>query len=303
MASEDKNKKISNKKLLVFAVVCLILFMLSQDGALAWFGLSSTSEVGNDSMLRFYAINVGQGDSSFFAFPNGQNMLVDAGTSKSWDAINSFLKEHNVKKIDLLVATHPHSDHIGSICKVIKNYDIEEVWDDGYIHGSKLQRDYYSAVLKKNIPFKKVSAGYEKAFGDVRVKVLAPVRLLKGTNSDANNNSIVLLVNYKDVSFFMTGDMERAERDTFEMPRATVLKAAHHGSKTGTNSWLLSRVRPKIITLSYGAGNEYGHPHKPVVNVIKKFNLTRFDTKDGTICIATDGRKLKYNKKQVVKND
>lgn len=293
-----KNSK--NKKLLltIFIIVSLSLIIQSQLP-----GSTTTNEVGDSSMLRYYAVNVGQGDCSYIAFPNGQNMLIDAGPAKSKAAIVAFLKEHKVNKIDLLVATHPHSDHIGAVCSVIKKYEIGEVWDSGYIHGSKNQKDFYKAVLDKKIPFKKISAGYTKNFGKVNVKVLAPAQLLSGTNSDANNNSIVMLVTYGKVTFLLPGDMERAERDTFEIPQATVLKAAHHGSKTGTNSWLLSKVKPKIIVLSYGERNDYGHPHKSVVNVIKKFNLLRFDTKDGTICIATDGRELKYNKKQVVPND
>lgn len=284
--------------MLFFVVISLCLIIQSQQ-----LGVAKTNEVGNSNMLRFYALNVGQGDCSCFIFPDGKSMLVDAGTSKSKNAIIAFLKEHNIKKIDLLVATHPHADHIGSICAVIDKFEIGEIWDSGYNHGSNYQKKFYEKVLNKNIPFKRVSAGYTKDFENVRIKVLAPVRLLSGTNSDANNNSIVLLVSYGQISFLMTGDMERAERNTFELPIATVLKAAHHGSRTGTDKAMLSRVKPEIITLSYGEGNEYGHPHKSVVNAIKKFHLLRFDTKDGTICIATDGKNLKYNKNQVVPNE
>lgn len=288
----------------MFILVSLCVFVAGQRSARSFAGLSSTDEVGDSSMLRYYAVNVGQGDCTFFAFPNGQNMLVDAGTPKSFAAINAFLKEHGVKKIDLLVVTHPHSDHIGAAATIIKKYDVGEVWDSGYIHGSNLQKEFYQAVKDKKIPFKAPQAGYIKNFGKVSVKVLAPVvRYLKNTSSDPNNNSIVMLVSYGQVSFFMTGDMERAERDTFAIPRATVLKAAHHGSSNGTNNWLLNRVRPKIITLSYSEGNKYGHPHKQAVKAINKFNLIRFDTVDGTVCLATDGKEIKYNKKRVVKND
>lgn len=293
-----KNRQNNKLILAVFIIISLVLTIQSQQP-----GSAKTNEVGDASMLRFYAVNVGQGDCSYFAFPNGQNMLVDAGTAKSKGAVLAFLKEHKVKKIDLLIATHPHSDHIGSICAVIDKYEIGEVWDNGCIYGSNYQKDFYKTVLDKKIRFRKVSAGYTKNFGTVNVKVFAPVRILSGTNSDTNNNSIVMLVTYGDVKFLLAGDMERAERDTFELPSANVLKAAHHGSKTGTNSWLLSRVNPQIITISYGEDNDYGHPDKSVVNAIKKFGIKRFDTKDGTICIATDGKELKYNKKQVVPND
>ncbi len=290
--------------MLLLILVSLCIFVAGQRSARSFAGLSSTDEVGDASMLRYYAVNVGQGDCTFFSFPNSQCMLVDAGTPKSFAAINAFLKEHDVKKIDLLVVTHPHSDHIGVTAKIIKKYAIGEVWDSGYIHGSNLQKEFYQAVKDKKIPFKVPQAGYIKNFGKVSVKVLAPkVRYLKNTSSDPNNNSIVMLVSYGQVSFFMTGDMERDERDTFAIPRATVLKAAHHGSSNGTNNWLLNRVRPKFITLSYGEGNKYGHPHKQAVKAINKFNLIRFDTVDGTVCLATDGREIKYNKKQVVKND
>ncbi len=291
-----EKRKSRNILCLFFITAALFLFIQSQS-----LGKNKTAETGSADMLRYYAVNVGQGDCTFFAFPDGQNMMVDAGTPKSCGAIKAFLKEHKVKQIDLFVATHPHSDHIGSACSVIRNFNVKEVWDSGYVSGSKYQKDLYGAIkADKKIAFKVPPAGYVRNFGGVSVKVLAPVRILKGTNSDANNNSIVMLVTYGDVSFLMTGDMERPERDTFSIPRAEVLKAAHHGSRDGTNKWLLNRVRPKIITLSYGEGNEYGHPHKEAVKAIKAFNLIRFDTVDGTVCLATDGRRIKYNEKQVV---
>jgi competence protein ComEC len=268
------------------------------------FTKKSAPEIGSTTDLRYYAINVGQGDSSLFIFPDGRTMLIDAGTPEAGETVVDFLKGKGIKKIDLLVATHPHADHIGGIQDVLDEFEIGKIWDSGFVYGSSYQKRFYKTIKEKNIPFGRPKRGYSEKFGNVTVDVLAPAEELHATHSDANNNSIVLKITYGKVSFLMPGDMEREERRTIEpLPQATVLKAAHHGSKNGTDARVLREVSPEAIVISCAKTNDYGHPHKKVVKAIARAGIMRFDTSDGTVQFSTDGRELKYQKDRVVRSN
>ncbi|MCC8058570.1 MBL fold metallo-hydrolase [Cloacibacillus sp.] len=254
------------------------------------------------AQLRYYAVDVGQGDCSLFILPNGQNIVIDAGPEKNAKQTVRYLKSCGVKKVDLLVATHPHEDHIGGMKELLSAFPVGKVWDSGYNHGSRVQRDFYRAVKEGKIAFGRPKRGFSESFGDVRVDVLGPAKLLKNTDSDANNNGLVLLVTYGDISFLITGDMEREERRTLEpLPQAVVLKAAHHGSRNGTDRKMLRDVSPEIIILSYARGNSYGHPHKEVVKAIREAGVRRFDTADGAVKLRTNGKSITFERKRVVK--
>ena len=252
--------------------------------------------------LRYYAVDVGQGDCSLFILPNGQNIVIDAGPEKNAKQTVRYLKSCGVKRVDLLVATHPHEDHIGGMKELLSAFPVGKIWDSGYNHGSRVQRDFYRAIKDGKIAFGRPKRGFSENFGDVRVDVLGPATLLKNTDSDANNNGLVLIVTYGDISFLITGDMEREERRTLEpLPQATVLKAAHHGSRNGTDGNMLRELSPEIIILSYARGNSYGHPHKEVVKAIREAGVRRFDTADGTVKLRTDGKGITFERKRVVK--
>ncbi|MCC8179222.1 MAG: MBL fold metallo-hydrolase [Cloacibacillus sp.] len=254
------------------------------------------------AQLRYYAVDVGQGDCSLFILPNGQNIVIDAGPEKNAKQTVRYLKSCGVKKVDLLVATHPHEDHIGGMKELLSAFPVGKLWDSGYNHASRVQRDFYRAVKEGKIAFGRPKRGFSESFGDVRVDVLGPAKLLKNTDSDANNNGLVLLVTYGDISFLITGDMEREERRTLEpLPQAVVLKAAHHGSRNGTDRKMLRDVSPEIIILSYARGNSYGHPHKEVVKAIREAGVRRFDTADGAVKLRTNGKSITFERTRVVK--
>lgn len=281
------------KKLSTLTLTVLMLALLSASAPAAAAGKRD---------LRFYAIDVGQGDSSLFVFPTGETMLVDAGPPSSAKNLTRYLKQCGLKKINILVATHPHSDHIGGMNEVIGEFNVGEIWDSGYAHGSDMQIKLYQTIKDKKIPFGRPKRGYKREIGGALVEVLAPSEELRGTSSDANNNSIVLRVTYGSVSFLMTGDMDKEQRRTISpLPGSTVLKAAHHGSRTGTDAKLLREVSPVVIILSYKKGNSYGHPHKEVLRLLaKNKQIKRFDTANGTVKLRTDGKSLTYQKNAVV---
>ena len=201
-----------------------------------------------------------------------------------------------------VVASHPHEDHIGGMKELLSKIPIKQIWDSGYNHGSKVQRDFYQMIKDKKIPFGRPKRGYAAKLGDVTLEVLAPARPLKGTSSDANNNGLIVLVTYGGVSFLMMGDAQKEEQETVSpLPRAAVLKAAHHGAANGTDAALLRDVSPDIVILSYKRGNSYGHPHRETVAAIRKAKILRFDTADGPVKLRTDGKSVTFERKRVVK--
>jgi competence protein ComEC len=170
---------------------------------------------------------------------------------------------------------------------------VGKFWDSGYNHGSETQRDMLSVLRGKKIPFERPKAGFKETIGGASIEVIAPSKPIRGTESDANNNSLVLRVVCDNVSFLMTGDMETEERRSVgKFPRANVLKLAHHGSSNGTDEKMMREVSPDVVILSYGRGNSYGHPHPGVTALIRKFGARSYATADGEIKITTDGRSL-----------
>lgn len=239
-------------------------------------------------------IDVGQGDSIFIQFPNSSNMLVDAGDSAHGKTVVSYLNSLKISKIDILVATHPHADHIGGMSDVLGAFKVGKVWDSGYNHGSQMQRQFLQIIKNKNIRYGTPKAGFTEQIGTVRVDVLAPVRSLNGTESDANNNSIILRISYGKVSFLLMGDAETEERATVgHWSGSTVLKVAHHGSRNSTDAGFLKAVAPKIAIISVAAQNSYGHPHQQTMRALKNAKVKVYATAtSGTIIISSDGKTL-----------
>ncbi len=243
------------------------------------------------SGLVISVIDVGQGDAILVQFPHGQVMLVDAGVHDQGATVVGYLQQRHISHIDLLLASHPHEDHIGGMGDVLSAFPITQVWDDGYVLGSHTQRDYLQHIHDAHIPLSVVHAGMTQEIDGVRVDVLAPVKPLADTDSDANNNSVVLRLSYGAVSALLTGDMEAAERDTVtNWPHCTILKVAHHGSRTGTDIAFLRAVQPALAVISCGEGNPYGHPHTETLQALQLQHVLVKDTKlDGTVVITTDG--------------
>lgn len=242
--------------------------------------------------LTFHAFDVGQGDSFFFSFPDGSTMLVDAGTRKAGKEVVTKLRSMGVSSIDILVASHPHEDHIGGIIEVLRSFPVGKVWDSGYNHGSNVQKEMFSIIREKKIRFGKPRAGFTEERGEAKIEVLGPSKTITGTASDANNNSLVLRISYGDVSFLLMGDIEEAGRERIRLfPKSTVLKASHHGSRNGTDAELIRQAAPEVVILSYGKGNSYGHPHKEVLDLLSRTEAKIYTTAKGDIEIVTDGKK------------
>lgn len=273
--------------LVLLLVICSVLF---------------TNNAIAKQMLEYHALSVGHGDCTVFKMPDGHVMVIDAGEKYASGHIVSYLKSIGVKTIDLFVASHPHSDHIGGATELFKNFRVKNVWDSGFAREKSLiQKHYLETVAKSGASFKRVKAGEVATLGDAKLEVLAPVELITGTRSDANNNSIIILVTYKNVTFLMTGDAEKEEQAMLKFPHVNVLKAPHHGSKNGNYDELYAQTKPDIVTISYDKQSSYKLPHNKTRKLLLKYNPIRLGTADGDIVIKTDGTNIEYPANRAVK--
>jgi competence protein ComEC len=242
----------------------------------------------------------------FIQTPAGQQILVDGGPDpdKLCLELGKRLPFYD-KSLDLVVLTHPEADHITGLVEVLKRYKVGRVleYDGQQIEGfhSSVYDEWLRLIEETNIKRTIAQAGQQIELDDgIRIEVLhPPEELLEGTDSDTNNNSVVLRLEWNEVSFLLTGDIEEeAEREILHQGyklNSTVLKVGHHGSSTSTSEQFLSAVDPEIAVISVGENNPFGHPSDEVVNRLKeklgkdKVYLT---SEHGTITFATDGERL-----------
>ena len=255
-------------------------------------GAVSSRLAENDGKLSVYFLDVGQGDSSLLIFGN-TTILIDAGEIDQGDRVVRDLKELGVTRIDLLVATHPHSDHIGGMQDVLDNFPVGRVLDSGMPHGSILYERFLETIDKKNIPYKVANQGDTIDLDPaLRIVVLSPPE--KRFGNELNTNSIVLRISYGTVSFLFMGDAsdeaESALAKSGYTLDAQILKVGHHGSLHSSLPAFIARVHPETAIISLGLDNPYGHPHKQAVDALDDAGATIYRTdREGTILVRTDG--------------
>ncbi len=252
----------------------------------------SLHQAENDGKLSVYFLDVGQGDSSLVIFGN-TTILIDAGEIEMGDRVVSDIRALGVTRIDLLVATHPHSDHIGGMQKVLDNFPVGQVLDSGIPHSSVLYERFLETVDKKNIPYKVAVQGDTIDLDPaLRIVVLSPPE--KRFGDDLNTNSIVLRISYGTINFLFTGDAGGEAETALEKSGyaldSQILKVGHHGSLHSSSPAFLARVHPETAVISLGLDNPYGHPHKQAIDALTGAGATIYRTdRDGTILARSDG--------------
>jgi competence protein ComEC len=272
----------------------LVIFFLVTVGCTDTFppGSGSSQKQGITGDLQVYFLDVGQGDSSVILFKD-KVILIDAGEVDQGNRVVSDLKKLGVTRIDLLVATHPHSDHIGGMQEVLATFPVGRVLDSGMSTSSSLYEHFLKTVDKKNIPYMVAEQGQTITIDPaLRILVLSPPKDRIG--DDLNTNSIVLRISYGTMNIFYTGDASTAAEDAMEATGypldAQILKVGHHGSSSASSAPFLSRVHPEIAVISLGKDNPYGHPHKETLDRLKAGVPLLYRTDlDGTILVRSDG--------------
>jgi len=287
---------------LKFILITLIFFFIA-DAVYLW----SKDKFSSD--LRVTAIDVGQGSSTLVRFPGGKNMLIDGGgfPDSSFDmgklVIAPFLYHERISKIDIVVLSHPHPDHLQGLLYITDNFDVQEIWTTGLRLDDENFRHWEKIISRKQIKVNLMSAqSPPREINDVQINILWPLRPLKIDATDqfydmVNDESMVIKIIYGQVSFLIPADIsssvERLLIKSGKNLHSDVLFAPHHGSSRSSSADFIRKVSCRWALISSGKNNPFHHPHPATIKRLTAANVNILRTdQDGAITVATDGAKI-----------
>lgn len=247
------------------------------------------------SELVVHFIDVGQGDCQLIQSV-GHAILIDAGERTEADHVITYIERLGIETLDYVIATHPHSDHIGGLPKVIDRFTVRNVMMPKVSASSETFRKLLLSIQNKGLTIQEPVVGEKIELDDLSITILGPVEI---RHDNINNNSIAARLVYGQTSFLFTGDAEeKAENELLHLHgslRSDILSVGHHGSRTSTSEDFLKAVKPKAAVISSGSDNPYGHPDDEVIERLEKYDILVFRTdKMGDIKLTSDGKTITY---------
>ncbi|AZT90471.1 MBL fold metallo-hydrolase [Caldicellulosiruptor changbaiensis] len=282
------------RALLVLLLIFILLFS-------AYYSLINTQEsfwqnnlkefLAKDVCTLFF-LDVGQGDSILIKSPENRFILVDSGPNTAEERILKIFNILNIKTFDMIIATHPHEDHIGNMDKVISNFDVKKFYTIDKTTNTQTFEDMLKALKEKGLKINIVRSYDRISINGVLLTFLSPLK----DYEDLNDSSAVTMVEFAKRRVLLTGDISKdVEYDMIranEDVRADVLKVSHHGSYAATSNSFLKQVNPKLAVISVGKDNPYGHPHDSTLKRLKNYRikvLTTMDNGNIAVIISPDG--------------
>lgn len=293
-----KHKKLTYTLLAVFLVVAIAVeLLIGWNKVLIWSGLTP-SPVTVEGEMEVHFIDVGNADS-ILVRQGGSNLLIDAGERGDIDDILEYFEEHGVTKLDLVIATHPHADHIGAMAEIINTIPISRFvmsfMPEDKTPTTSTYENMLVALDENRVNVEQAQPGKSYDLGQAKVQILAPLE----ETDETNDISVVSRVTFGRHAFLFTGDAGTAvEKQLLKSGydvKADVLKVSHHGSSTGNSAAFLKEVDPSYAVIPCGADNTYGHPHREVIDRLEqqKIPFYRADIY-GDIVITSDGETLTF---------
>jgi beta-lactamase superfamily II metal-dependent hydrolase len=251
---------------------------------------ASPTSVPTGGQLEIHFIDVSQGDSILIDLGETE-VLIDGGEKSP--GVVDYLKKCVDGPLEVMVATHPHSDHVGGLIAVLATFQVQQIWYNGENADSATYNEFLAAVQAEGAPVHVGRRGDRIVTGNLTFVVLNP-RTVSGT---INNNSIVLSLSYGQVDFLFMGDAEKEAEGAMLMasdipvPDVEILKVGHHGSRTASSAAFLAATTPEVAVYSAGTGNRYGHPHQETLAALAQIGARVYGTDiNGTITVSTDGQ-------------
>ena len=262
-----------------------------------WVASLSTS---NSQQIERKNVKEDEKADSILVMQENQVMLVDCGTRAKGSTVVNYLKQLGIDKIDVLVGTHFHDDHIGGMAEVIRNFEIGTLYTPNNLEEeitTYWYLDFLDAVDEKNVNWVYPEVGTSFSIGDASVQIIAPN---SKKYNNMNNYSIVLMVTYGESDILLMGDAENLSEEEIMNNSyfidADVIKIGHHGSNRSSSEKFLKEVNPQYAIISAGKGNIYNHPTKTVMERLKKLGIVVYRTDEsGTIIMTTNGNNISFN--------
>lgn len=296
-----KRKRSFNSKS-VTVIVIAVLFIASFIGMLLFediedvysdLGLHNTSLSETDKMYVNF-IDVGQGNCTLITL-NDTAILIDSGEVGAAQSVESYIKNLNIDELDCVIVTHPHSDHMGAMTKLLYEFEIGDLImpeiPESIIPTTKTYESLLTAAsdnAKNVIP---ACVGETYSYGEMTVEIFAPLR----DYDNLNDMSVVSRISYGETSVMLTGDETMTVEDDLLMKNidysADILNVGHHGSKTSTGDAWLKAVNPKYAVICCGKNNDYGHPHLSVTERLEKMGVEYYRTDlNSTVVFVSDSK-------------
>jgi len=287
-------------KILLFCLACIfvLLGILFQEDVRGVNNADKGLSLENQQ-LQVHFLDVGQGDAILIQTPNEQNILIDGGPDSTILYELGDVMPFYDHEIDIMILTHPHSDHVAGLVDVLKKYDVKQIYYTGVIHTAPDYIAWLEEIKDQGVPLEIIKKQYTLDLGsDLRLDFLYPFDDFSFQRvKDLNNSSIVNKLNYGDTSFLFMGDAEiEVEEELIESGievKSDVLKIGHHGSTSSSSEEFLAAVDPEFVVIQVGQDNPFGHPHMRILKRLERqeVKVHRNDL-EGTITFISDGEKI-----------
>lgn len=286
-----KIKKRHFKHLIIFTLLLLLCFFYSL------LTKKFNSYKVNPNLMYVHYINVDQGDAILIQV-NNKNLLIDSGPKSHKKQLVKFLNDLNISKLDYVIATHPHEDHIGNMNTVLNSYKVQSFYAPKVYSYTKSFEQMIDSLKSNNLkitPIKRgcntINLGFQ-----TNVEVFSPIN---DTYDNENNYSPVIKISFGNNSFLFTGDAEKEIEDKLILLnddlKADILKVSHHGSSSSTSDSFLNRVSPKYAVIIVGKNNIYDHPNDTIISKLNTYNIDILRTDiQNNITLISDGTNISY---------
>ncbi|HMB26087.1 MAG TPA: MBL fold metallo-hydrolase [Patescibacteria group bacterium] len=266
--------------------------------------LSREPEVEEQDLLEVSFLDIGQGDATYIRTPEGQDILIDGGPDKNILSQLGRVMPFWDHEIEVMILTHPHADHVTGLVEVLRRYEVKQIYYPGVLHTSSIYQAWLDEIKKQNLSLHIVSQPFDMDLrGGIKLKFLYPDQDFANKKvENLNNTSIVNKLIYQEVSFLLTGDIEKEVEDHLlekysgtDILKSNILKLSHHGSSSSNTEEFLQAVDPEVATICVGRDNDFGHPHGRVLHRLRLLDIPFFRLdQDGLVKISTDGQDLIY---------
>lgn len=294
---KSKQKSFFASLAFIVAVIAVILGRFNKS-----FDSVSNTVLNAGNITGVHFIDVGQG-SSVLLQSEKSGVLIDAGEKEYGESVVRYIKSQGVEELDYVIATHPHTDHIGGLTAVLNSVDVGAIIMPKLaaenVPTTKTYQNLLETIAQKKIKAIAAKPGKSYTVGKINFEILGPV----SQENDLNNMSVVCRADVNSTTFLLTGDAEKPEmKDIMTLSpnlSCDIMLMGHHGSKTSLESSFLSAASPNLAVISCGEGNSYGHPHEEVIKYLQDNNIKYYRTdKSGSITVfCTDsGYSIKTQK-------